>query len=273
MDKHKEHVISVFDRAAPDYGETSCAFFDYFGARLVELAMSRSRAGGNTSLSALDVATGKGAVLFPLAKAIGAEGNVTGIDLSPQMIEQTIYNTAERGVEWVDLQCMDAEELEFADASFEFVFCSFAIFFFPNLAKALSEFRRVLKPGGLLAVTVWGCPPKLDKWLGAEASKLAALRDLDATSFSEEGALKRTLEAAQFDSVHIAEESKTFYHETPEDWWASLHSHGMRSCLEPLNSEQLEDLRKRAFDKARECDAGKGVPEELQVFYGFGVKA
>ena len=48
---------------------------------------------------------------------------------------------------------MDAEKLEFPDNSFDFVFCGFALFFFPSILKAVSEFKRVLKPGGRLVVS------------------------------------------------------------------------------------------------------------------------
>jgi len=44
---------------------------------------------------------------------------------------------------------MDAEQLAFEDASFDCMLCGFALFFFPNLEGAMSEVRRVLKPGGI----------------------------------------------------------------------------------------------------------------------------
>ena len=48
---------------------------------------------------------------------------------------------------------MDAEHLTFSDSSFDFVLCGFSLQFFPHLVQALSEFRRVLKPGGQIVVT------------------------------------------------------------------------------------------------------------------------
>ncbi len=55
-----------------------------------------------------------------------------------------------------DVRLMDAEQLAFQDAFFDRVLCGFALFFFPDLDRALGEFYRVLKPGGYLAATTWG---------------------------------------------------------------------------------------------------------------------
>ncbi|MBM3183814.1 MAG: methyltransferase domain-containing protein, partial [Chlamydiae bacterium] len=71
----------VFDRAAPIYGEKGCRYFDDFGKKLVALAHLRS---GD---KILDIAMGKGAVLFPASQAIGKTGKAIGIDLSPKMVE------------------------------------------------------------------------------------------------------------------------------------------------------------------------------------------
>jgi O-methyltransferase/aklanonic acid methyltransferase len=82
MMKHKELVRDVFDRASPEYGTRGCSFFDYFGERLAKLATP------NAGEKILDIATGKGAVLFPAAKAVGPYGAAIGIDLSQRMIKR-----------------------------------------------------------------------------------------------------------------------------------------------------------------------------------------
>ena len=74
---------------------------------------------------------------------------------------------------------MDAEQLDFADGSFDVVLCGFGIMFFPDQNRALSEFRRVLKPGGTLAVSTWKEPQNHDL--------LAVLRDLQFDAPHEPG--------------------------------------------------------------------------------------
>jgi ubiquinone/menaquinone biosynthesis C-methylase UbiE len=264
---YKSWVSGVFDRSASQYGTKGSSFFNYFGERLVE------QSGVCVNQRILDVATGRGAVLFPLAKAVGPLGKVIGIDISPQMIRESTQEAKEKGVDWVHLQCMDAEQLAFADHSFDAVFCGFSLFFFPALSQALSEFKRVLKPGGTLAVSTWGKKPELAAWVREEAKKLVHSGDLAATSLFDSNRLRICLENAHFNSIQIVEETKTFLHSTPEEWWESLWAHGTRASLEPLSDEQIISLREKAIEKAGCLEQGHGMPEELQVFYGFAKKS
>jgi ubiquinone/menaquinone biosynthesis C-methylase UbiE len=70
---HKEYVKNIFDKSAEHYGDKGCAWFEYFGKKLVALANPLR------SAKVLDVATGKGAILFPAANAIGTQGSAIGI--------------------------------------------------------------------------------------------------------------------------------------------------------------------------------------------------
>lgn len=92
----------------------------------------------------MDVATGKGAVLFPLAERVGPSGKVVGVDISKQMLAETSIAVQKRDIDWIDLVYMDAEQLDFPDNSFDAIFCGFALFFFPSMSQALSEFAEQL---------------------------------------------------------------------------------------------------------------------------------
>ena len=98
----------------------------------------------------LDVATGPG-VLAGRAAARGAV--VTGIDLSERMV--ALAATLHPDVRF---RSANAEELPFADASFEVVLSGFGIGHFAEPDRAFAEFRRVLASGGRLAVAWWGPP-------------------------------------------------------------------------------------------------------------------
>lgn len=77
----KEFITAIFDRAAPTYDRVGPRFFTYFGRRLVDFAQIPSGA------KVLDVAVGRGAVLFPAVARVGPSGAVTGIDLAQSMVE------------------------------------------------------------------------------------------------------------------------------------------------------------------------------------------
>jgi len=104
----------------------------------------------------LDVACGTGLVTFAAAAAVGGNGRVMGIDLSGQMVEGAQQRAQRMGATNVAFARMDAEELAFADASFDLVLCALGLMYLPDPARAMQEMRRVLRPDGRIVVAVWG---------------------------------------------------------------------------------------------------------------------
>ncbi len=99
----------------------------------------------------LDIACGTGNAAIPAAVA---GGEVTGLDITPELFEDGRRRAAEAGVEveWVE---GDAEQLPFDDDSFDVVASTFGIMFAPNHRAAALEAVRVLRPGGRLGVASW----------------------------------------------------------------------------------------------------------------------
>lgn len=118
-------------------------------ARLVRHA--RVRAGQRV----LDAACGTGVVAVTAAR-VGAR--VTGLDLTPELLERARENGTIAGVE-VDWHLGDVEALPFGDGDFDVVLSQFGHIFAPRPEVAVSELLRVLKPGGTLAFSTW--PPEL----------------------------------------------------------------------------------------------------------------
>jgi ubiquinone/menaquinone biosynthesis C-methylase UbiE len=101
----------------------------------------------------LDVACGTGVVTREAAKCVGSGGHVVGVDLNPAMIEVARSLPADGGpIEWLERSALD---LGLDDASFDAVLCQQGLQFFPDKLVALQEMRRVLRPGGRLALSVW----------------------------------------------------------------------------------------------------------------------
>ncbi|QLH42143.1 MAG: methyltransferase domain-containing protein [Coxiellaceae bacterium] len=169
---YKTWIKNVFDHSAPHYDEVEIGsdYFSKLGQALVNFGCPAS---GST---VLDVATGKGAVLFALAEKLAGHGRIYGIDLSTEMIKAT-QAIASKKYNNVQLQAMDAEQLTFADHSFDALFCAFAIFFFPNPSKALKEFNRTLKQNGSLYFSLWDDDTDLDAIFQSNLAKLGVTQN------------------------------------------------------------------------------------------------
>lgn len=105
--------------------------------------------------SVLEVGFGTGYVMARLAQATGRDGAAVGIDLAPGMIRVTRSRLAGRPLPRMpDLVEGDAVHLPFADRSFDAAFSSFVLELFdtPLIPKVLAECRRVLRPGGRIAI-------------------------------------------------------------------------------------------------------------------------
>ena len=121
-------------------------------------------AGISAGQRVLDIGTGTGVVAIEAAKAAGPEGHCVGIDLSEKMLDSAKANARLAGLaERIEFRAMDAEALQFADASFDVVVSLFALLHFPNPDTALNEMFRVLKPGGTLVIAVGSAPPWLSR--------------------------------------------------------------------------------------------------------------
>src|SRR5829696_9680447 len=100
-----------------------------------------SRASGQV----LEVAGGTGRNLTFYSQGV----RITGIDLSPAMLEITRKRADQLGVD-ADLREGDAQQLPFADASFDTVVCTLSLCNIPDDRRAIAEMKRVLRPGGRL---------------------------------------------------------------------------------------------------------------------------
>src|SRR2546428_13136728 len=145
---YKQRVADLYTRAAGSYGKIGPRLFQHVGRRLVEVA------GVSPGSRVLDVATGRGAVLFAAAERVGPTGYVLGVDLAEGMVRATTAAIARAGLTNAAVRLTDAEQLDLPPASFDAALCSFAIFCFPRPRLALSELRGALRRGGVVGVAV-----------------------------------------------------------------------------------------------------------------------
>lgn len=100
----------------------------------------------------LEIAAGTGVVTRKLARTLPPEISIVATDLNQPMLDHAAEVGTSRFVEW---RQADAERLPFPDEMFDLVVCQFGVMFFPDKAKAFSEAKRVLRPGGQWIFSVW----------------------------------------------------------------------------------------------------------------------
>lgn len=101
--------------------------------------------------SYLDLATGNGVVAFAIANH-QTESRVMGIDIADQAVMRNRNSAAEQGCGNIAFRRTGGRTLDFPDATFDGVACRYALHHFPDVDATLSDVRRVLKPGGALAL-------------------------------------------------------------------------------------------------------------------------
>jgi len=261
--KQKEEIAAVFGRVASTYDRTGR--FAYFGRRVV------AAVGLASGARVLDVASGRGALLFPAAEQVGPHGKVTGIDLSEPMAKATAVEIQRRGLTQAEILCMDAERLTFAPASFDAVLCGFSIQYFPRLGQTLSEFRGMLRSGGVLALSTWG---KGDpRWSGVQELRRSygIGENLGATRLRQPGDLELVLRKSGFDPADAWTDEAEFTFGSEAEWWEDLWSSGPRAGLERLDSDARERFKREAFERLQELRGPTGFIERRQAIIGRGI--
>jgi SAM-dependent methyltransferase len=99
----------------------------------------------------LDVACGSGNVAIAAARR---HADVTGIDYVPTLLERARQRAAAEGLA-INFREADAENLPFADASFDVVLSAFGVMFAPNQERVAAELLRVCRPGGVIGLANW----------------------------------------------------------------------------------------------------------------------
>lgn len=120
------------------------ALFGQFAPEIAEALAIRA------GEAVLDVGCGTGIVALAASARVGPLGRVAAVDINPGML--AVARAKSDAIEWREAR---AEALPFDDASFDAVTCQFALMFLADRTKALTEMRRVTKPGGRIGIFVW----------------------------------------------------------------------------------------------------------------------
>jgi phosphatidylethanolamine/phosphatidyl-N-methylethanolamine N-methyltransferase len=176
----KETVAKAYGRWAPVYDAVFGAVFEQ--GRHAAIAAAE-RVGGRL----LEVGVGTGLSL----PYYSSDLHIYGIDISEPMLRKARQRVAEYGLDNVEaLAVMDAEHLEFPDASFDVIVAQYVITTVPHPEATLDEFARVLRPGGeIILVSRVGAEAglrrALEKWFAPAARKLGWRTEFSFQRYAE----------------------------------------------------------------------------------------
>jgi ubiquinone/menaquinone biosynthesis C-methylase UbiE len=273
-----------YDPVAATYARFALRYSPPLARRMVTLA------GVAPSDRVLDVGTGTGIVALEAARAVGPEGAVLGVDLSEGMLAVARAGASMAGLKRVEFQRMDAERLEIPDGAFDVAVSLFAVLHLHRPLVALSEMRRVLRPGGRLVVAVGSGPPPFS-WAAfthgiarlpgllrqGRGMRLTAPRFLEglierclgASPESPEAAparhgsgpdVRRMVAEAGFSSVRCEWEGHEATLENPDEFWElqRTFSSVARRRLQATPPETVEAIRAEFRETCERVQAGGG---------------
>jgi ubiquinone/menaquinone biosynthesis C-methylase UbiE len=152
-----DHIKDVntryHDAAAEEYDAKWGIDFGEVGQRQVRLKLVKALGGldGRRFGDALEIGSGTGYFSLNLVQ-LGLIERLTATDISPGMLKRLEATAEALGLaEAIATVATEAEELPFEDESFDLVFGHAVLHHIPDLERAFAEFRRVLRPGGMVA--------------------------------------------------------------------------------------------------------------------------
>jgi SAM-dependent methyltransferase len=141
---YEESIRAEFTHQSLSFGTSPAMTSSETLGALVELVPEDAEADW------LDVACGPGVISRAMARRVGA---VTGVDLTPAMVEEARRRAGEEGIANVSFALGDATALEFADGSFDGAVTRLSLHHVPAPGRVVAEMTRVVRPGGLVLVS------------------------------------------------------------------------------------------------------------------------
>ena len=228
-------------------GETLCEALDLRGAKRV-----------------LDVAAGNGNATLAAARRWC---DVTSTDYVAALLERGRARASAEGLA-VRFEVADAENLPYADASFDVVLSTFGVMFTPNQEQAASELARVCKPGGKIGLANWtptGFIGELFKLIGRHIPPPAGVKSPSQWGTEER---LRDLFGARIATLEATRKNFAFRYRTPQHWLETFRTYygPIHKAFGALDATRQELLAADLIDLVRRfnsvTDGGMVVPSE-----------
>ncbi len=216
----------------------------------------------------LELAAGPGDTGFLAAELVQPGGTLISSDAVEEMVDVARARAAELGISNVEFRTLDAEWIDLPTAHVDGVLARWVYMLLVDPAAALRETRRVLRPGGRLALAAWADPGE-NPWASVPGRTLQEMgfaepADLDAPNmfaFRDPARIRGMLEETGFTDILVEQVEIVFRYDDLDAWWDTQLdlSTGLADQVRALTPAQRDDLRDAIDERLARYVAADGT--------------
>nr|MDJ0511210.1 class I SAM-dependent methyltransferase [Crocosphaera sp.] len=147
LNLYKQEIANLYNQRSDSYEQGN------FHPKLADLLINYVQIKPRQKV--LDIATGTGLVAIEVAKKVGINGYVLGVDIADLMLQKAQEKTQVLNLDNLEFLRADIEKINLSSSDFDVIFCCAAIVIFNDISSILKRCYRWLKPGGNLAFNYW----------------------------------------------------------------------------------------------------------------------